>query len=131
MRAPARLALGFVLSLTVAAGLQHAVLAGYGGGDATAALVALAGLVAMITAVFGLVVWHRWSAARIRRTALAILAVLLVLGLGLWAAGTLMSGPGLGGRIAEDLAVLVDLAILLPAAAAVPVHWLFLRHAQP
>lgn len=129
MTVPSRLALGFVLSLAFAAVLQRAVLAGFGGGDRTTILALLAGLVALIAAVFALVVRRRWTAARVDRTAGATLAALAVLGLGLYAAGTLMGGPGIGGRIAADLAVLIDLAIVLPAAAAVPVHWLLLRRA--
>jgi hypothetical protein len=129
MTVPSRLALGFVLSLAFSAGLQRAVLAGFGGGDRTTILALLAGLVALIAAIFALVVRRRWTAARVDRTAGATLAALAVLGLGLYVTGTLMGGPGIGGRIAADLAVLIDLAIVLPAAVAVPVHWLLLRHA--
>jgi hypothetical protein len=128
MRAPARLALGFVVSVALGALAQRGVVAAFGDGDADTALLILVPLAALITAVFGVVAWRGWTATRIGRTAAALVAVLVVLGLGLTVAGFMLVQPGALGHLPVALALFVDAAVLLPAIGAVLVQWLLLRH---
>jgi hypothetical protein len=83
----------------------------------------------VITAVFGAVLW-RWQRA-IGRAAAVLLIVMLVFGVAVYAAGVASHSPGIGGNIGYLIALLVDFYFVIPAAAAVAIHWLLLRGANP
>lgn len=127
MPLPARVALAFALSLVAAGGAQQAIMLAAGERDTAGALAFLVPIVALITFVFAIVAWRRRTVASLSWTAGAILAVMLALGLAAYAFGRANVTPGIGGNIVYLLALFLDEYLLLPAAAAVPIHWLLLR----
>ena len=94
------------------------------------ALPPLAACVALMTLVFGCVLWLSRSKTAAGWTAAATLAGMLVFGVAIYLIGLSSITPGVGGNILYGLAQLVDFYFLLPAAFGVPIHWLLLRR-QP
>jgi hypothetical protein len=127
MRLPARIALAFMLSFAVAGAVQQAIMIADGAKGTASALAPLAVLVLVITAVFGTVLWRRPRS--IGRAAAALLVVTLVFGVAVYVAGVAGQSPGIGGNISYLIALLVDFYFVIPAAAAVEIHWLLLRGA--
>jgi hypothetical protein len=125
----ARLALAFALSLVAAGVMQQAIMAAAREWDTAGALAFLAPIVGLITITFAVAMWRRRTAASLTWTAGAILAVMLALGLAAYAFGLAYLQPGFAGNILYKMALYLDLYVLLPAAAAVPIHWRLLRRA--
>lgn len=122
-----RIALAFALSLAVAGLLQQVIMLARDEYDTVYSPVILAGIIAIVSLAFALVAWKGRSTARMGRTAIVVLAVMLALGLSLYAAGLALLQPGFAGNILYRMALFADFQLLLPAALAVPVHWLILR----
>ena len=77
--------------------------------------------------LFGCALWLSRSKAAAGWTAASMLVAMLVLGVAIYLIGLSSITPGVGGNILYGLAQLVDFYFLLPAALAVPIHWLLLR----
>lgn len=129
MPTAARFALAFALSLVASGAVQQAIMAAAREHGTMSALPLLAIFVALIAAVFALVLWRRRDA--VGRVATAILVAFAVLGGGALAFGAATLSPGVGGNIMIGLAVILDLYFLLPATAAVAIHWWLLRRPSP
>lgn len=117
----------FALSVVVSGAIQQAILRVQGLVDPSSALSPLAIGLALMSIVFACVLWLRCSATVLRRTAISILAAMLVLGLGFYLLGLSAITPGVGGDILYGLALIIDGYFLFPAAFGVPIHWLMLR----
>jgi hypothetical protein len=124
MPLPARFALALALSLVAAGAVQQAIMAGEHG--TLSALPPLAAGVVLISALFALVVWRRGARAA-GRTAVVLLSVMLVFGVTIAILGFSTKSPGIGGNIGYGLALIVDFYFLVPAAVAMPIHWLMLH----
>jgi glucose-6-phosphate-specific signal transduction histidine kinase len=124
-----RFAVAFALSLAVCGLVQQAIMIGVGETNTSFALVLLAVIVLLIALIFGAVFWRRRSARAIGRTAASVLAFALVFGVAVFVLGVNTLSPGIGGNIGYLIATLVVFYFLVPAAIAVPVHWLMLRGA--
>jgi hypothetical protein len=121
------IALAFTLSFAGAGAMQQAIMIADGAKGTASALAPLAVVVLVITAVFGAVLWRRQRA--LGRAAAALLVVMLVFGVAVFAAGVASHSPGVGGNILYLIALLVDFYFVIPAAAAAAIHWLLLRDA--
>lgn len=129
MPLPARLALAFALSLIAAAGMQQAIMLAAREWDTAGAIAFLVPIIALITIALAVVAWRRRTIASLNWAAGAILAVMLALSLAAYAFGLAYLQPGFAGNILYKLALFIDLYLLLPAAVAVPIHWLLLSRA--
>jgi hypothetical protein len=118
------LALAFVLSVILSAAVQWVLLKIDGMRGGVALLPPLIAIVAMTSGAFALLLWRRVG---VNTSAIALAAVLLVFGAGVYAWGFNNLRPDAGGDIGYLLARLVSLYFLVPATAAVPVHWWLLR----
>lgn len=94
------------------------------------ALPPLVACVALVTFVFGCVLWLSRSKTAVGWTAASMLAAMLVFGVAIYLIGLFSITPGVGGNILYGLAELVDFYFLLPTAFSVPIHWVLLRR-QP
>ena len=117
----------FALSLVASGAVQQAIMMAQGLDGPMAALPPLAACVALVTLVFGCALWLSRSKAAAGWTAASMLVAMLVLGVAIYLIGLSSITPGVGGNILYGLAQLVDFYFLLPAALAVPIHWLLLR----
>jgi uncharacterized membrane protein len=122
-----RSAFAFVLSLALGGMLQQVIMLARNEYETVYSPIILAGIIAVVTLVFTLVARNDRSTARMSRTAIVILAVMLALGLIIFAIGLALLQPGFAGDILYRMALFVDFQLLLPAVVAVPVHWLRLR----
>jgi hypothetical protein len=118
------LALAFVLSVILSAAVQWIMLKIDGMRGGLALLPPLVAMVALTSAAFALLLWRRVG---VNTGAIALLAILLVFSAGVFAWGVHDLRPDVGGNIGYLLARMVSLYFLLPATAAVPVHWWILR----
>jgi hypothetical protein len=128
-----RIAAALVLSLVACGVVQHAALAGMGEfdrgwlytGEALVQLFTpLAVAVAVVTAVFALVIHFGPHAGRL---ALVLLALMAAAGIAIYIAGVNSRSPGIAGNLGYFLATLVVFCYLAPCAIAVLIHWLLLR----
>jgi hypothetical protein len=127
MSTPARIALAFALSFAAGGAVQQGIMIADHANEPSGALLPFGVIVLLVTAVFGLVIW-RWRTARaVGRAAAVMLACMLVFGLAVYVTGVNSLSPGIGGNIVYQIALLVDFYFLIPAAVAVPIHWLLLR----
>jgi len=125
-----RIASAGVLSLLASGTVQQAVMYGSNAHDAASALIPLAIVVLLITMVFGVVLWRQRAASAVDGTAASLLGAMLVFGMAASVVGVASLSPGVGGNIVYEIALLVIFAFLIPAAVAVPIHWLILRRAR-
>ena len=129
MNTVTRCAVAFALSLFACGVLQQAIMIGTGETNTSFALVPLAVIVLLVALIFGAVVWRRRTARAIGWTAASMLAFALVFGVAVFIFGVNTLSPGIGGNIGYLIATLVVFYFLVPAAMAVPIHWLMLRGA--
>jgi hypothetical protein len=129
MSITARIAVALALSLAAAGLAQQAIMAIDGAAQTLSALPPLGAGIVLIAAVFSVVAWRSRTASGIGRTAAALLAVMLAVGLAALAFGYLTISPGIAGGLLYGLAIILDLYFLLPAALAVAIHWWLLRGA--
>ena len=127
MSLPARIALAFALSFAAGGAVQQAIMIADGAKGTASALIPLAVIVLVVTAMFGAVLWRRPAA--IGRTAAVLLILMLVFGVIVYVVGVSNLSPGIGGNIVYLIALLVDFYFLIPAAVAVAMQWLLLRGA--
>jgi hypothetical protein len=120
------LGLAFFVSVIVCAAIQWVTLKAAGVRGGVSLLPFLAALVAAISGVFALLLRRQYELAR---GAAFLLVALLALAAGIYGWGVNDLTPGIGGNIGYLLARLAVLHLLLPATAAVPVHWWLLRAA--
>jgi hypothetical protein len=123
----ARITLAFALSLAAGGAVQQAIMIADHANEPLGALLPFGVIVLLITAVFCVVIWRRRTARAVGRAAVAMLACMLVFGLAVYVMGANSLAPGVGGNIVYLIALLVDFYFLIPAAVAVPIHWLLLR----
>lgn len=116
-----------MLSLIASGAIQQAIMGAQGLSGPLSALLPLAIGLALTTIVFGCVLWLSRSKTAIGWTAASMLAAMLVFGVAIYLIGLSSITPGVGGNILYGLAQLVDVYFLLPAAFAVPIHWLMLH----
>jgi hypothetical protein len=122
-----RLAAAFAVSLLAAGALQQGLMAAEHLEGALAALPPLAGMIVVISVVFAVAAWRKVAA---ERTALVLLAVLIVVGTAATLIGLANRTAGVGGDILCGLAQLLDWYFLLPCAVALPIHWLLMRRRE-
>jgi hypothetical protein len=122
-----RFALAFASSFAAGGALQQAIMSRYDSGAAAWALAPLGVCILLVTTAFAIV---SWRGAAIGWTAAIMLAVVLAFGFAVYTLGVNDLRPGIGGNIGYLIAMLVVFYVLLPAAIAVPIHWLLLRAAR-
>ncbi len=120
-----RLAAALALSLLAAGALQQALMAEKV--DRLSALPLLAVLVVLVSIVFAIAAWRKVAA---ERTAIVLLAVMVVIGFAAVEIGLADRSPGVGGDILYGLAEVLVGYFLLPCAVALPIHWLLLRRSE-
>jgi hypothetical protein len=124
-----RVALALVLVLSLAAGgaVQQAIMIADEASGTASALLPLTPVIMLVTATFAVVIWRRGTGSAVGWTAVAMLGFMLVFGVAVYALGVNSVSPGVGGNILYLMALLVVFYFLIPAAVAVPIHWLLLR----
>ncbi len=127
MRLVPRLEAAFTVSLLAAGTLQQGLMAADHLEGPLAALPPLAGMVVLVSIVFAIAEWRKIA---VERTALVLLAILIVVGTGATIIGLANRTAGVGGDILYGLAQLLDWYFLLPCAVAVPIHWLLLMRGR-
>jgi hypothetical protein len=129
MGAWGRIAIAFALSLAAGGAIQQLIMASRHVPDPLSALPQLGVIVALISITFAIACRRSLRLTAINRAAATLLCVMFVLGLSALIVGIANLKPGIAGDIVYALAVVANLYFLLPAAAAVPIHWLLLRAA--
>lgn len=121
MRAFGTFVLAFVLSVAIGGAVQQALmLYALRAHEPLGALIPFAGMVLIVSIVFGIAVRQ---ATALNRTAAWLGSLLVAAGAALLIVGLRDYSPGIGGNIFFELAVLIDVGFLLPAAVAVAIHW--------
>lgn len=127
MGVPTRFALAWALSFAGAVVVQQIVTAAMGERDMVFAIVFVAAMATLATAVFALSLWRRRTAARLNWTAGVLLAVMLALGIVVYFAGRASLQPGIGGNIGFLLAQFFAFYVLAPGVVAVLLQMSLLR----
>jgi hypothetical protein len=121
-------ALAFALSAFVGGALQQLLMVEVLDAHQTqSALIPFLAIVLLVSIVLGITAWLAKSVSGLNKAAGWLAGLVLLLGVAALIFGAVKSSPGVGGNILWGLAILLDVAFLLPGAAAILIHWWLLR----